>query len=494
MTEAAQQETVAFLGRDATSHLTTHASHVFLIGDRALKLKRAVKYAYLDFSTPALRRQSCETELRLNRRTAPQLYLAVRRVTRTADGAMALDGEGETVDWVVEMRRFPDDALFTHLAETGALAPHLMRRLADSIASFHRAAETASDFGGVRGVDDVISINGTSLRRDGPPGISELEADALVDAASQARRRHSALLESRRIGGKVKRCHGDLHLGNIALIEGAPTLFDCLEFNESLASIDVLYDLAFLLMDLRFRGHATEAAIVFNRYFDVSDEADGLALMPLFLALRAWVRAHVTATAAKLDGSADAAALARRYFEFAVALLKPAPPRLIALGGISGTGKSTVAAILAGQTSARVLRSDVIRKRRFGVAPEVRLPDGAYAPEVTESVYATLLDQAGVALAGGSSVIVDAVSAQPRERAAFAALAVQRGVPFSGVWLEAAPDILMARVSARHNDASDADVAILKKQLGYDLGEMDWRRVDAAPSAEDVADVILRNP
>ncbi len=491
MSETAQTETVAFLSRSAEEHLTTHASHVFLAGDRALKLKRAVKYPYLDFSTPALRRAACETELALNRRTAPALYLAVKPVTRAPDGSLAIDGQGEAVDWLVEMRRFPDDALFTRLAETGALTPDLMRRLADGIAAFHRTAEVTPDFGGTRGVDDVIAINGASLRRDGPPGIAVEAADALADAARRARDRHAALLERRRAAGKVKRCHGDLHLGNICLIDGVPTLFDCIEFNDGLASIDVLYDLAFLLMDLRFRGHATEAAVVFNRYFDVGDESDGLALMPLFLALRAWVRAHVTATAAKLDASAEKAVLARRYFDFAVDLLRPAPPRLVALGGISGTGKSTVAAILAGRASARVLRSDVIRKRRFGVAPETRLPDGAYASDVTTEVYAALLDQARAALAAGCSTIIDAVSARPAERAAFAALARDLRVPFTGIWLEASPEILTARVAARRNDASDADLAILRKQLGYDLGPMDWRRVDAAPSAEHVADAIL---
>jgi aminoglycoside phosphotransferase family enzyme/predicted kinase len=475
----------------AEAHLTTHASHVFLTGDRALKLKRAVKYAYLDFSTPALRRAACETELALNRRTAPALYLGVKAVTRAADGTLALGGTGEAVDWLVEMRRFPDDALFTHLAESGRLAPDLLRRLADNIAAFHRAAEPTPDFGGIPGIDQVIAINSESLRRDGPPAIPVEAADRLAEAARAARDRHAALLERRRAAGKVKRCHGDLHLGNICLIDGAPTLFDCIEFNEGLASIDVLYDLAFLLMDLRFRGLATEAAIVFNRYFDVGDESDGLALMPLFLALRAWVRAHVTATAARLDPSADKRALARRYFDFAVALLQPAAPRLIALGGFSGTGKSTVAAILAGRIAARVLRSDVIRKRQFGVAPETRLSGDAYTPEATARVYATLVGQARAALAAGCSVVIDAVSARPDERARFAALAEECGVPFAGIWLEAAPEILLARVAARRNDASDADAAILRKQLATDLGPMDWRRVDAAPSAEHVADAIL---
>jgi aminoglycoside phosphotransferase family enzyme/predicted kinase len=491
MSEAAQREIVAFLSRDAAEHITTHASHVVLAGDRALKLKRAVKYSYLDFSTPELRRVACTTELTLNRRTAPDVYLAVKPVTRETDGSLALDGRGQVLDWVVEMRRFPDRALFTHIAETGGLTPDLMRRLADNIMAFHRGAEVTPAFGGAAGIDLVIAINRENLHRDGPPAISLEEADALAAAAKHARDRHAALLERRRAAGKVKRCHGDLHLGNIALIDGAPTLFDCIEFNESLASIDVLYDLAFLLMDLRFRGHATEGAIVFNRYLDVSDESDGLALMPLFLALRAWVRAHVTATAAKLDKSEEKRILGRRYFDFASALLRPAPPRLIAVGGFSGTGKSTVAGILAGRTAGRVLRSDVIRKRQFCTAPERPLPDSAYSPDATARVYAALIDHARAALGAGSSVIIDAVSARPEERATFATLAKELNVSFTGIWLEATPEILMARIDARRNDASDADIAILKKQLAFDLGAMDWRRVDAAPSAEDVADVIL---
>jgi predicted kinase len=302
----------------------------------------------------------------------------------------------------------------------------------------------------------------------------------------------SALLERRRAAGKVRRCHGDLHLRNICLIDDEPTLFDCLEFNPSLASIDVLYDLAFLLMDLVHRGHATEAAIVFNRYLDVSDESDGIAAMPLFLALRAWVRAHVTATAAK--SGAGEAAEARRYFDLARDFMRPHPPRLLAIGGLSGTGKSTIAAIIAGrlaQAPARVLRSDVIRKRLFGAAPEQRLPGDAYSKEATERVYAKLDSEARSSIAAGCSVILDAVSAKAEERAAFAALALKLNVPFDGIWLEAAPEVLRQRIGARKNDASDADVAILEKQLGYDLGALDWRRIDASSLPDAVAEAAL---
>jgi aminoglycoside phosphotransferase family enzyme/predicted kinase len=497
MAEEAQRETVAFLS-DPNTHggaevetITTHASRIFMAGERVYKLKRAVKYSYLDFSTPERRRKSCEEELRLNRRTAPNLYLDVQRITRGTDG-LQLDGSGEAIDWVVVMRRFPQEALFSHLAEAGSLTPDLMRHLADRIAEFHRNAEVTSNFGGTAGAEQVIRINDENLRRDGPPEIAIGEAEALTAAARTVAKELSTLLEQRRAAARVRHCHGDLHLRNICLIDGEPVLFDCLEFNPSLASIDVLYDLAFLLMDLIHRGLSTEAAIVFNRYLDVSDESDGIAAIPLFLALRAWVRAHVTATATK-SGAGDAGE-ARRYFDLAGSFLKPYPARLVAIGGLSGTGKSTIAAILSGrlaQAPARVLRSDVIRKRLFGAAPEQRLPGNAYSKEATARVYAKLESEARSTIEAGCSVILDAVSAQAEERAAFAALARKLNVPFDGIWLEAPPEILRRRVGARKNDASDADLAVLERQLGYNLGAMDWHRIDASYNADTVAEAAL---
>jgi aminoglycoside phosphotransferase family enzyme/predicted kinase len=498
MTEEAQREAVAFLsdpdthGGQKVETITTHASRIFMAGDRVYKLKRAVQYSYLDFSTPELRRKSCAEELRLNRRTAPNLYLAVQPITRKADG-LGLNGKGEAVDWVVVMRRFPQEALFSHLAEAGKLTPDLMRHLADRITAFHREAEVVAAFGGIAGVEQVIRINDENLRRDGPPEIPVADAEALTAAARKAAGDLAALLERRRQAGKVRQCHGDLHLRNICLIDGEPTLFDCIEFNPSLAAIDVLYDLAFLLMDLLHRGHRTEAAIVFNRYLDVGDESDGIAAIPLFLSLRAWVRAHVTATAAK-SGAGDEVE-ARRYFDLAREFLQSGPPRLIAIGGLSGTGKSTIAAILAGrlaQAPARVLRSDVIRKRLLGAAPEARLPAEGYSKDTTARVYAKLESEARSAIESGCSVILDAVSANPEERMAFAALAKRLNVPFDGIWLEAPPEILRRRIGARKNDASDADQAVLEKQLGYDLGALDWHRIDASSTPEAVAEAALK--
>ena len=504
MSEAAQREVVAFLSDPASydgavsevETIATHASIVFLAGDRVFKLKRAVKYSYLDFSTRALRREYCEAELRLNRRTAPKLYLETRAITRTRDGRLAFGGDGELLDWVLVMKRFPQAALFSHLADTGALTPDLMRRLADRVAAFHRDAEKTPAFGGVAGVTQVIRINDENLRRAGPPEIALAEAERLAARCAAEQRRLADLLERRRAEGKTRLCHGDLHLGNIALIDGAPTLFDCIEFNAGLASTDVLYDLAFLLMDLRYRGHAEEAATVFNRYLDVAPESDGLAAMPLFLALRAWVRAHVTVTAARIEDDAERRAeelkTARRYFDLALDLLKSRSPRLVAIGGLSGTGKSTIALRLSARLytapAARILRSDVLRKRLFGAAPEEKLPADAYSGATTEHVYAALEAEAAAALASGCSVVIDAVSAQPAERARFAALGARCGVPFDGFWLEAPAEVLRRRIGARRNDASDADLAVLEKQLGYDLGPMDWRRVDCSGTPDAVAD------
>jgi predicted kinase len=288
------------------------------------------------------------------------------------------------------------------------------------------------------------------------------------------------LLDRRRAGGKVRRCHGDLHLRNICVLDGEPVLFDCIEFSDEFASVDVLYDLAFLLMDLEHQGHAASANLVLNRYLDLTHEDDGLAAMPLFLSLRAAIRAHVTATA----GAPPAES--RAYLDRARAALTMPAARLIAIGGLSGTGKSTLAAALApelgARPGARVLRSDVIRKRMFGLEPEARLPENAYNEEATARVYAALRDTAAAALAAGYCAIIDAVALRPEERQSFAAAAEKAGVPFTGIWLDAPVAALSTRVAARRGDASDATPEIVKRQSRVDPGRLDWTRIDAGGS------------
>jgi uncharacterized protein len=279
-----QSATEAFLGEQVRSGsarpgevVATHISKVFLSDHFAYKLKRAVRFPYLDFSTATARLAACERELALNRRTAPGLYRAVRRIVRTMDGTLAFDADGTLVDAVVEMRRFDQADLFDALALRTALTAPMIADLAHRIASFHAEAEISTRHGGVAGMAGVLDINDRSLRATGLA--SPREADDLAARFRAALSRHGSVLEARRLAGKVRRCHGDLILRNICLFQGVPTLFDCLEFDEELATIDVLYDLAFLIMDLLHRGLADQANLLFNRYLDEADERNGLSLV-----------------------------------------------------------------------------------------------------------------------------------------------------------------------------------------------------------------------
>jgi len=491
-----QDEVIAFLRRPesygldqsaAVETVETHISIVFLAGDRAYKLKRAVKYPYLDFTTPEARRDACEAELRLNQRTAPQLYLDVRRIGRQADGTLGW-GSDAAVEWVVVMRRFDQEQLLDRVARTGGLTVPLMLDLAAHIAAFHQAAELRPDHGGGAVMAAVAETNLSILRSCHAAGFDDAQIDALAKRITEELARCAALLDERRAQGKVRRCHGDLHLRNICLYEGKPVLFDCIEFSEPIASIDVLYDLAFLLMDLLHCGEARFANLVLNRYLDLTGEDDGLAAMPVFIALRAVIRAHVTVTAAahaRRSGERDAQfAEARRYGEEAAVILRREPVQLVAIGGLSGSGKSSLAQRLASELGlaprGRVLRSDVLRKRRFGLMPEERLPPDAYRPEVTALVYRELCERAAAALKAGYAAIIDAVALRADERRAFADIAARAGVPFIGLWLDAAADTMRARICARRVDASDASAEVLEQQLQVDPGALDWLRIDAS--------------
>ena len=297
----------------------------------------------------------------------------------------------------------------------------------------------------------------------------------------------------------MRHCHGDLHLRNIVEIEGKPVLFDAIEFDDSLATIDVLYDLAFLLMDLGKRDLEAHANAVLNAYLDAEGSSGnllGLAALPLFLSMRAMIRAKVEILrASKADTGeirAQARSEARAYFELAGDFLAPADgPRLVAIGGLSGSGKSTVAAAIAPHVGAFPgavhVRSDVERKRLFGVAPETRLPDQAYAAEISDEVYAICRKRARLALSAGRTVIVDAVHVKPEERAAIESLATEVGVPFTGLWLEAPRDVMRTRVADRKGDVSDATPSVVDEQLRYEVGPQSFEIIDAGLPLDRVA-------
>lgn len=480
-------------GIDRVETIETHASLVFIAGDRVYKLKRAVKYPYLDFSTAELRRRACESELALNRRTAPALYLEVRPIIRDAADAIRFGSDGAPVDWVVVMRRFDQALLFDALAKSGGLGARLMDALADHIARFHAAALRRFDAGGAAEMRDIAETQHHCLATARHTGFAPGSVDGILEKWRGELIKIGGLLDRRRAAGKVRLCHGDLHLRNICLFDGQPLLFDCLEFSEALASVDLLYDLAFLVMDLEHRGLAQFANRVCNRYLDRSEEDDGMAAMPLFLSLRAAIRGHVTATAAETAAGTTAreemAAEARGYLDLAHSFLRPAPRRLIAIGGVSGTGKSTLAALLAPEfglrPGARVLRSDVARKLLLGVDPETRLSPDGYTRETTRRVYETLRRKAALGLAAGYSVIIDAVALMPQERRSFAEIARAAGVPFTGLWLEGRSALMAERIRARRGDASDASPEILAEQLKHDPGSIDWVRISADRRPED---------
>ncbi|HLD66099.1 MAG TPA: phosphotransferase [Pseudomonas sp.] len=301
-----QDPVIAFLSRpesygrpgEPVERIETHGSLIFLQADRAYKLKRAIAFAALDFLSLESREWACRRELWLNRRTAPELYLEVRSINRSADERLAFNGSGAVLDWVVVMRRFPQDALFERMAMTGRLTPTQIERLGGEIARFHAAAEITPCFGGAVGARRDLARNHRELMRY-PALLDRQEVQALHRDARATIDQLGELLERRRREGRVRRGHGDLRLANICLFQGRPRLFDCIEFSDPLACIDVLYDLAFPLMDLQHHGLDELAALLLSSYLRHSDETADCSPLPLFLSLRAATRCFTLACSAQ---------------------------------------------------------------------------------------------------------------------------------------------------------------------------------------------------
>ncbi len=485
----------------SVSRIGTHAALVFLAGDRAYKLKRAVKLPYLDFSTLEKRRIALHRELEVNSQATPELYLSVLPVTRGPSG-FELGGSGEIVDWLLVMRRFGQEALLDSIASKGELNPEHVAGLAHTIEHFHRQAPRVPDAGFGHNLEQAAaSLKGALC---GPAAQAKgLRLHAYIERLWQELQTRMPLIEEREREGFVRRCHGDLHLKNIVLWEGRPRLFDAIEFDERLATIDVLYDFAFLLMDLWHRGLKHEANSILNHYFQRAaiSELVGLALLPLFLSLRAAIRAMTGLHALAFQEAAAQEQSLREienYAALAGQLLSPGPPVLVAIGGISGTGKTSVAQraapFIGAAPGALHLRTDVERKVMQGVALGQALPHEAYGAGARDEVYRRVFKKAEIALHAGHSAIVDAVFPEGAARASLCELAQGAGVAFWGFWLEADASAIRQRIAARNAgapDASDAGIAVAEAQMSTVEPLQDWIRIDASGTPESAAAAII---
>jgi uncharacterized protein len=471
MTVPAEQRDVAdFLtSLCAGAPKETHISAVFIGGDTVWKLKKAVRMPFLDFSQMDSREHFLRRELELNKPAAPGIYRDVVAVSRRGDGSLEFGGDNP-IDWVLRMAPVPQGDFLDVIASRGGLTPKLLDELGDCVANYHSRLPQVLNQDSAGTLLRISDGNARSAHTAGLPPADVETWHRHIASAIDARR---TWLAERSNSGYVRRCHGDLHLGNLCLWEGKPVAFDALEFDEALATIDVGYDLAFLLMDLDRQVGRAAANRVMNRY--VARTGD-LAMFgyPVFLSQRAMIRAHVLKSMGR-DGEPYLAA-ARSY-------LLPVPSMVIAIGGLQGTGKSTLARALASELGpalgAVILRSDELRKRMHGADPEARLGQEAYTEAANVRTNRALIEYAEVAAKSGQAVIVDATFIDTGLRRELAAGINQARVPFLGIWLVAPMAVLEERVAAREGDASDATVAVLRQSARANPGAGDWLPVDA---------------
>lgn len=455
------------LSQGADQVIETSCATVILKGDVAYKLKKSVDFGFLDFTSVDKRRDALKRELDFNRRTAADIYRDVAEI----------DGEA-----VLVMRRFDTRAVLAEQSAQPGWAPNLdlMQDLGESIAAFHAGAEVCRDAQHIDNIKYVIDSNDANIGRFS-------EALGATDIAAYSREVNAVyndvaeLVRRRFAEGHVRRCHGDLHLGNILIEAGRPVLFDCIEFNERLSWIDVLYDLGFLLMDLWVRGLEAAANRVMNAWLDRAAREDGeaglyegLALLPLFMSVRAGVRCHVSANSGEMDQARTYLAAARRF-------LAPAAVTVTAVGGLSGSGKSTharaVAATKGRAPGAVILRSDELRKRLWNWPSLERLPPEAYGPEQSERTYHHLFALGQTVARAGQSVILDATFREAHWRGQAEATAA---AAFDGVWLEVDRETRKHRVSERTRDVSDATPDVALSQEAVEPAAISWQILNQA--------------
>lgn len=465
--------------------LQTHISYVVLTGDYAYKVKKPADFGFLNFSTLERRHFFCQEELRLNQRLCPSLYLQVLGIEQKSNPSKTSpeygweQGEGTICDYAIQMRQFDQAQLFSHLFAENALTPDLMIQLGKQLAQFHYHAATSpeiTDFGRPAAVQEIVE-NSYGLGQ-GFIGRSQTEAQfqdtkAFTDRFFQD---HEDWLIDRQAKGKIRECHGDIHLNNICLYQDSIQIFDCIEFNQEFRNIDVIYDAAFLVMDLQFRGRLDLANAFLNAYLEWSNDYEGAILLPLYLSMRAYIRGNVNSLALNDPAIPETdkitiAQTAAAYYHQAWAYTQPQTGAIYVMVGVSGSGKSTVARQLAQQTNAIQIRSDAVRKHLAGLALDERgdkageLGTGIYTPEMTDKTYARLLELGIFLAAQGITVILDAKYDRQELRQAVMSQASAKGIPFKFIYCTAPIETIRDRLNHRQGDIADATAQILDNQM-----------------------------
>ena len=453
--------------------MQTHVSYVLLTGDLAYKVKKPLDFGFLNYSTLAQRQHFCAEELRLNQRAAASLYLEAVPIAQQGDRYVLGDAEGgEIMEYAVKMRQFPQSTLLSHRFEQGKLSEDLLLQLAEAIADFHLSAETSDyirNFGTVENVRQSIDENyeQTVSFVGGPQTQQQFDdTKAYTDEffATQA-----ALLQQRLDQGKIRACHGDLHLNNICYWQDELLLFDCIEFNEPFRFVDVMFDIAYIIMDLTVQGRQDLAAIFLSHYVECTGDWEGLQVLPLYVSRQSYVRAKVTSFLLG-DPSVDEATKqaasdkAAKYYTLAWSYVQPQAGQLLVMSGLSGAGKSTIAKALSRQLGGIYIRSDAVRKHLAGVPLKERGDDSLYTPEMSQKTYNRLTELGGLLAGLGYTVILDAKFDRVATRQLAIAQAQTHNVPVTIVHCDAPPPVLEQRVRDRQGDIADATVAVLANQ------------------------------
>lgn len=447
---------------DEVEVIQTHISFVFLAGDFVYKVKKAVDFGFLDFTTLEKRRHYCNEELRLNRRLAPDTYIEVAEIVERPDGKLVLGGPGTVVDHAVVMRRLPEERMLKNLLRSGDVSPADMDRIARTIADFHARAQTGGTVDGAGGPTTIArnhDENFEQTRRFIGVTVPPHQYEFIRSATLRFLETHADLLRERVTAHRTRDCHGDLHIEHICLLDTSVVVFDCIEFNERFRCSDVAAEVAFLAMDLDFNGYPEHARAFVDAYVNHSGDGGVRLLLDFYRCYYAFVRAKVTGFRIDEPGISPAererlTQTAKRYFDFAYTYAgRPERPVLALMTGLMGTGKSVIARELAPRLDAELIQMDALRKELLGIPAEERhfeaFGQGIYSPEVTQHTYAEALTRAHTALSAGRSVIIDASYGRLRDREAAARLATETGAPFTVIECRCKEAIVRSRLGVR---------------------------------------------